>query len=62
MGSGARLPLLVLVAVVELLLAWNRGRWAAPQLRIDACLDAGGRWDWVRERCSDVQADCRTSP
>jgi len=27
------------------------GLWVALQLRIDRCLDAGGRWDAVRRIC-----------
>ncbi|SOB59837.1 protein of unknown function [Pseudodesulfovibrio profundus] len=27
--------------------------WVQQQLKIDACLDRGGRWDYAAERCSD---------
>lgn len=28
------------------------GLWVATQLRIDRCIDAGGRWDVVRRACT----------
>jgi len=33
-------------------------RWAEHWFAIDACLDFGGRWDYVQERCDSPQEDC----
>jgi len=53
------MPLLTLLALVAVLLAWTAGRWAGRELAIDACLDGGGCWDQSRDRCSAGQAGCR---
>ena len=62
MVGRARLPLLLLLVVGAVLLAWFSARWAKRQLDIDACLDHGGCWDAAHRRCSDIQADCQPRP
>ena len=32
--------------------------WAKPWFAIDACLDLGGRWDYVQDRCDSPHEDC----
>lgn len=41
----------VLVALVFLAVAVGGGLWLEKQLRIDACLDRGGRWDYAAGTC-----------
>jgi hypothetical protein len=33
-------------------------QWAEHWLAIDACLDLGGRWDYVKDRCDSLHEDC----
>ena len=37
----------LLVGIISIM----AGLWVAVQLRIDRCMDAGGRWDVVRRAC-----------
>ena len=30
------------------------GWWVEKELRIDSCLDLGGRWDYEAEKCQTV--------
>lgn len=46
MNRQSLAPLLVGIISV------GSGLWVALQLRIDRCLDAGGRWDAVRRVCA----------
>jgi hypothetical protein len=39
---------LALLAIAGSILSWN---WFVLFLRIDDCLDSGGRWDYVNDRC-----------
>lgn len=45
MNRQSLAPLLVGIISV------GSGLWVALQLRIDRCLDAGGRWDALRRAC-----------
>ena len=51
-------------AVAALILLGSAGgsvaafRWAQHWFAIDACLDFGGRWDCVHDRCDSPQEDC----
>jgi len=58
MRAKARVPLLFVVVLLTVLGGWSSGQWLARQLAMDGCLDGGGCWDVVLDRCSDVQAEC----
>jgi hypothetical protein len=32
--------------------------WAKHWLAVDACIDLGGRWNYVRDRCDSPHEDC----
>jgi hypothetical protein len=51
-----RMGKLVAIALVMFGIAWL-GVWLAEQIRIDSCLDSGGRYGYEAESCVRPEPD-----